>query len=284
MSQPFYQPPKNRLFLETCAVIREMRQNNLSRGSAEARLYATVVDGADLALEMIGKERMMRFVSEHIREVEQRDFDGGGIGLRPVTKTGGNAVADEMGQSENDYRDDRTPSSAPQSQTPAEMPVGGGHVVCEDQTFAASPSPSSGNAHFTTVRQHPRRLPSAPIDTPRPPAAGVWSPSNIVPTTRGEPKVKVPYVAPKERVSAQAQLRTKNIVAASILDTMIVRGRAIGEWRKEEALELAEKLDWDGKVLKAFADRLPPGALVKEYITVREAEEIMKTLEANRAA
>jgi hypothetical protein len=134
--------------------------------------------------------------------------------------------------------------------------------------------------NYTTVREHPRLLPGK-IHSVDPES---WSKSDILPHAKTGRKAKAPYVAPKERVSAEAQLKTKNLVASSILDTLIVRGKAIGKWRKEEALELSEKLDWDGKVLKAFADPLPPGALVEEYITVREAEQIMKTLESTRAA
>lgn len=156
---------------------------------------------------------------------------------------------------------------------------GGGHDSLRTQDRNASPSSPQADI-YTTVREHPRILPGRS----RPKEAFPWSKSDIPSRSENEGKSKTPYVAPKERVSAEKQLRTKNIVAASILDTLIVRGKPIGKWRKEEALELAEKMDWDGKVLKAFADPLPPGALVEEYITVKEAENIMKTLEANRAA
>jgi hypothetical protein len=156
---------------------------------------------------------------------------------------------------------------------------GGGQKAVDTPWVRAFPT-SPETDIYTTVREHPRILPGRT----RPKEPSPWSKSDIPSRSENERKPKAPYVAPKERVSAEKQLRTKNIVAASILDTLIVRGKAIGEWRKEEALELAEKMDWDGKVLKAFADPLPPGALVKEYITVREAENIMKTLEANRAA
>lgn len=272
-----YFTPERRLYKETCLVIQAMRESNLSRGSAEARLFATIAEDPDLLLQLVGKERMMQFVSEHITEVEQRDFDGGGIGLCPVTKTGGDAVADEAGHCETDVHMGCAPSSAPQSQTPAEKPVGGGQTHGDSHAIHASPTT------HTTVREHPRRLKSAPIDAPRPAAA--WSPSNIAPTTKAEPKPKAPYVAPKERVSAQAQLRTKNLVASSILDTTIIRGKPLGKWKKGEALALSERMHWDCIVIDNFCKPMPSEEMaIEDFYTVREAEILMKKLEANRAA
>lgn len=272
MNVPIYHTPKQRLYLETCAVIRAMRESSLSRGSAEARLYATVVDGADLVLEMIGKEQMMQFVSEHITEVEQRDFDGGGIGLRPVTKTGGDAVADEAGQSENDSPYDRTRPSAPQSQTPAEMPVGGG----QDQGVPQGGSASTTT--HTTVREHPRRLPTAPIDAPRPATAGVWSKANIEATTKAEPRVKAPYIPPKPRTSMEARMRVKNSVAMSILDKFMFRRRPIGDWTHEELAKVAEESGREHRIATAFMQVTPAGTHVREYVKPEAAEAIILSL------
>ena len=267
MNVPIYHTPKQRLSLETCAVIRAMRESSLSRGSAEARLYATVVDGADLALEMIGKARMMQFVSEHITEVERRDFDGGGIGLRPVTKTGGDAVADEAG---HDFRGSQAlcaPSSAPQSQTPVEKPVGGGQFDGDTQTTIASPTT------HTTVREHPRRLPTAPIDAPRPATAGVWSKANIEATTKAEPRVKAPYIP-----SMEARMRVKNSVAMSILDKFMLRRRPIGDWTYEELAKVAEESGREHRIATAFMAVTPAGSHVREYVKPEAAEAIILSL------
>ena len=262
---------KSRMRLHLLAV-EALQEFDKSVDRATPKVFHLVVDDADLLMEL---------VSQYVQKVLDEDMNGGGIGLRPVDKTGGDVVAGGAGQSSFDALTIDAPSSAPQSQTPAEMPVGGGHARRETHFPSASPSIPSRHEAYTVVREHERVLPSKKAFAAQ---QEQWRPADIAPSTKTETKPKVPYVAPKERVSAQAQLRAKNIVAATILDTLIVRGKSIGKWRKEEALELAEKLDWDGKVLKAFADPLPPGALVEEYITVREAENIMKTLEANRAA
>lgn len=280
-----YQTPRDRLLL---LGTKALQKSGRSAERAVIRFINELMDSDDpeLVKELVGADVVKNAALGFLREVLRRDMDGGGIGLRHVNKTGSDAAAEEACQMPRDPQWTVARPSAPQSQNPATTPVGGGHIALDTQKGASSPT-----SHPAKSTEHPEDL-----YTRKP----LWSPSNIAPTQKqgersvpvtnnfrsapGKAPAKAPYVAPKERVSAAQQLKAKNIVAASILTETIVRGKPLGEWRKEEALELSETLTWDGKVLKAFADPLPPGALVKEYITVREAENIMKTLEANRAA
>jgi hypothetical protein len=202
-------------------------------------------------------------------------MDGGGIGLVPKKaafpdKTGSNAVAEVVGQSTCDAQSSRASPSAPSSETPSITTAGGGQLTRDVHAGIASPS-SSRPWSPTDI---------APADKDS--RAGVTSHLHIQPGKGST--LKGPYVAPKERVSAKDQGRMKNAVATTVLDTLKVRGLPIGDWTHEQAMEQAEGMEWDSKVLRAFAVGVPPGRMIREFITPREAENILKGLEASRAA
>lgn len=260
-----YQTPHDRLYLRATESIARSRR---TAEMAVQKFVNSIIEDADLLVALIGRDRLDEIALQYLRDKVQPDMDGAGL---PVKKTGSNAVADEKGQGVFDPQSSIAPSSAPHSETPAQ-PVGGGHP--KDVAHAAYVSPST-NGNTTIVRSHERLLPGKSREA----SSEKWSPLDIQ-----KPKSKAPYKAPTERVSADKQLSAKNLVASNILVTVEIRGKPIGKWRKEEAQELAEKMDWDAKVLKAFTDPIPPGALVEEYITISEAEQIMKKLEASRYA
>lgn len=203
--------------------------------------------------------------------------DGGGqtnsdVPYKDVPATspeiGGDAEADGVGQRPRDSQAKVAHPSAPlRSQMPLKKTAGGGQLVRDIQGVTASPSPTPA-----------------------------WSPSDLKSATRAkdtkvfvndhwrEPPGKVAAKATKPRVPLDQQLAAHNTYALIILDTLKIRGKAIGDWTHEEMMAQAETSAWEARILEAFGRRTPAGGRVRDYVTPEEAESILKTAEASNAA
>lgn len=145
----------------------------------------------------------------------------------------------------------------------------------DPQKVAASPI-SPGNADYTTVKQHPRLLPGRKPE----PANVAWSPANIDP----EIKPQIKSQTPKPRIPFAERLKAQNSYARSILDTLVIRGRPIGDWTHEEMMSQVERNTQESRILEAFGRRTPPGQKARDYINPEEAEAIAKSVGAADAA
>ena len=272
MSFERIETPQVRLYNLTLGFLKSF---DMSVDQTAGSLVAAISDDPAALVELVGKDRLIAIAQEYAQRLYDEDIRGGGIGLRPADKTGGDAAADETGQVCADTRKPGARSSAPKTQTPAAMPVGGGQLTSDAQWRPASPtSPASANRVTVSEYPQPVRKPE-PVNVP-------WSPADIGAVKKAEPKI--PWKAPKERVSAHAQARMKNEIADTVLDTVKVRGLPIGDWISDKALEAADGMESDSRILRAFATGVPPGRRIRDFITRVEAENIMKKLEANRAA
>lgn len=270
-----YMTPVKRLHLLAVQAIRESRR---SVDRATPRFFNLIAEDPDLLLELVGKDVARDIARQYLQEIFDRDMNGGGIGLRPANETGGDAVADEAGQSSYDAQSRCARPSAPQSQTPAEKPVGGGQETRDVHQSFASPTP--GNANYTMVKQHPRLLPGK---TPSPGAAA-WSPSNIAPAVKSEPKPKAPYVAPKPRIAFADRVQAENRYAKTILDTFMLRGRPIGDWTHEELSNVAEITGREHRIAEAFKRVTPAGGRVRDYVKAEDAETLARSVELANAS
>ena len=268
------------------AIQQAFQKVSLNTGSA--RLYTLAVEllrqsGGNVFIprqsfiEAVLKDRdiLEAFVSELALEYLDRvktdmdgsaivktEADGGGQFKRDAqdgstpstsTKTGSMpAAAERTGHLSRDIQVASARPPAPPSQTPSIKTAGGGQTVGGPHTSGASP--------YSIL---------------------TWSPHDI---GKKNPLPRTPYQKPTDRVSAEAQARMKNAVAETVLDTIKVRGLPIGDWISDKALAEAENMDWDSRVLRAFAHGVPPGRLIREFVTPKEAENIRKKLEASRAA
>jgi hypothetical protein len=200
---------------------------------------------------------------------------------------------------------------------------GGGHFTSDAQRHGAPASSQTGSmpavAERTSQHTHDTQRgdarPSAlPLQTPSIKMTGrgqssgdvqrnptspysilTWSPHDIGDKSR---LTKTPYKKPPDRVSAKDQLPMKTLVAKTVLDEFKVRGRSIGDWTPEEALGAAEAMDQDAKrlrvkaadleqdskILRAFAHGIPPGRKIGEFVSPKEAENILKNLGVSYAA
>ncbi len=217
-----------------------------------------------LWLECAGEGLAMDFVQQYVAEFLERDVYGGGIGLRLDDKTGGDAVVDGEGQAVVDVHKRNARPSAPQSQTPAEKPVGGGHVLHDGQREIASSTP--GNTDYTIVKQHPRILPGRK----KVPEIETWSSTDI---SRPQP----PYNPPA--VSKRILAKVAKDSALAILQNIQCNGRPVLQAPGDEALKWAESilLTEDEKIrnsakrmnealiVEHFAQGVPPTMTLAEF-------------------
>lgn len=275
-----YRTPRDRLFLIATNAIEK---SGRSADRAVTRFVNDVISEEDpeLLVELVSPEVVNSASLVFLREVLQRDMDGGGIGLSPADKTGSDAVADGAGQTQSDHHKTSARPSAPHSETPASQPVGGGQRKSDNQRPDASPTPPISSTNRPATVATPAT--AAPLKNTAWSLKDIQSQKRETQIVTPAPAPKKPYVAPKERISAAAQLRAKNVVAAGFLNTTIVRGRPLGEWRKGEALALTERTKWDCLVLDRFCEQLPTEeTAIGEFYTEREAENLWKELEASR--
>lgn len=282
MSFERIETPKVRLYNLTLGFLKSF---DMSVDQTAGSLVAAISDDPAALVELVGKDRLFSIAQEYAQRLYDEDIRGGGIGLRPADKTGSDAVADETGHDEIDTHRVTAHSSAPQSETPAAKPVGGGQAINDAQCRVASPT-SPASAKRVTISESPP--PPKKLETGK----TIWSLDDVHGTRRALPETpkqipgvkKAPYVAPKERTSAESQLKVKNLIAASVLGTTMIRGKPLGKYRKGEGLALGEKLKWEGYIVNGFCQSLPDEeTVVEEFYTVYEAEQMMKTLEANYA-
>nr|BDD44220.1 hypothetical protein 49 [Balneolaceae bacterium] len=177
--------------------------------------------------------------------------DNVSAGNVPATKTGSNAVADEKGHRHADVRPPVASSSVPHSKTPAQ-PVGGGRDDRDTSMIPASPSSKTWSQDDVKVTEHTRRKPNAP------------------------------------RVSPQDRLKHMNRHAMSILDTVKVRGLAIGDWEVGKAMQQAKESAWEGRLLAALTAAIPAYApendKLRTYLTPDQVEKILKEQGISHAA
>ena len=284
-----YRTPRDRLFLIATNAIEK---SGRSADRAVTRFVNDVMGEEDpeLLVELVSPEVVNSASLVFLREVLQRDMDGGGIGLRPADKTGSDAVADAAGQLQSETHKTSARPSAPHSETPAEMPVGGGHGSRDTHGVIASPTPPATSTKRPATAATPATAAQPTRQEPMYLKNTAWSLKDIQSQKRETqivtptPAPKKPYVAPKERISAAAQLRAKNVVAAGFLNTKIVRGKPLGDWSKGEALALSERMKWDSAVFDRFCKPMPSEEMaIKDFYTDREAENIWKELEASYA-
>ena len=207
----------------------------------------------------------MDFVQQYVAEFLERDVYGGGIGLRLDDKTGGDAVVDGEGQAVVDVHKRNARPSAPQSQKPAAVPVGGGQRSDDIQCMIASPS-SPGNTDYTTVKQHSRILPGRK----KVPKIETWSSTDI---SRPQP----PYNPPA--VSKRILAKVAKDSALAILQNIQCNGRPVLQAPGDEALKWAESilLTEDEKIrnsakrmnealiVEHFAQGVPPTMTLAEF-------------------
>jgi hypothetical protein len=272
-----FHPSQTAKFRLRQATYDAIRDANRSIDEAATKLFGEVSEDPAMMLEVVRQDRMMAMLKEYVEHVMTQDMDGGGIGLRPVEQTGGNAVADEAGRKGDDAQDGVARPSAPQSQTPAATPVGGGQIRYDDQHRVASPS-SARKDDYTIIGQLHRRLPGK-TPTPGPTA---WSQSNIVPVVKSEPKK--PYVAPKPRISFADRAKAEKRYAKTILDTFMFRSRPIGDWTHEELANVAEISGREHRIAEAFMRITPAGGRVGQYVKPEVAEDVLRSLETANAS
>lgn len=185
---------------------------------------------------------------------------------------GGDAEADGVGQYPRDIHEDAAHPSAPlRSQMPLKKTAGGGHVNSDNQSRRASPSPTPAWSPSDLKSVSPRERVSSDTKV-------------FVNDHWREPPGKVHAKATKPRVPLDQQLAAHNTYALIILDTLKIRGKAIGDWTHEEMMAQAETSAWEARILEAFGRRTPAGGKVRDYVTPEEAEEILKRAEASNAA
>ena len=140
--------------------------------------------------------------------------------------------------------------------TPADVSAGGGRYPIDTHPNSASPSPSKtwSPEDVTRVREHDRLKPG-----------------------------RLPGSS-KPRVPPDQQMLAHTRHAMTLLDSIKVRGKPIGDWTHEEAMEQAERNDYDSRLLRAFASGVPPLSKIRDFITPEQAQEIMKNLESADAA
>ena len=222
-----------------------------SRRTAEMavqKFVNSIIEDADLLVALIGRDRLDEIALQYLRDKVQPDMDGAGL---PVKKTGSNAVADEKGHHHPDIPVASTSSSASHSKTAAQ-PVGGGHPGNFTQATTASPSSKTWSQDDVKVTEHTRRNPNAP------------------------------------RVSPQDRLKHMNRHAMSILDTVKVRGLAIGDWEVGKAMQQAKESAWEGRLLAALTAAIPAYApendKLRTYLTPDQVEKILKEQGISHAA
>lgn len=140
--------------------------------------------------------------------------------------------------------------------TPADLLAGGGPEARDIQRRIAFPSSSKtwSPEDVTRVREHDRLKPG-----------------------------RLPGSS-KPRVPPDQQMLAHTRHAMTLLDSIKVRGKPIGDWTHEEAMEQAERNDYDSRLLRAFASGVPPLSKIRDFITPEQAQEIMKKLESADAA
>lgn len=277
MSFERIETPKVRLYNLTLGFLKSF---DMSVDQTAGSLVAAISDDPAALVELVGKDRLIGIAQEYAQRLYDEDIRGGGIGLRPADKTGGNAAADETGHNGNDLQMAVARSSAPPIQTPAEKLVGGGHSHRDDQKTCASPT-FPANDKRSTVSEYVQ--PVRKLE----PTNVAWSPANIGTTKKALPPLPTPQAkapAPKPRISFAERLKAENRYAASILNTLVIRGRPIGDWTHEEMMSQVEKNTHESRILEAFGRRTPPGQKARDYIQPEEAEAIAKSVGAADAA
>jgi hypothetical protein len=261
---------KQRLYTLATTAVQELNRSTsfpLQVQQVSEKLFRLMLseEPDSLWLECAGMELARDFVQQYMAEFLERDVYGGGIGLRLDDKTGGNAVADETGQSGVDSHLQVARPSAPRSKTPAAVPAGGGQSIRDVHRALASPT-SPGNADYTTVKQHPRILPGRKkvqeLET--------WSSADI---NCPQP----PYNPPA--VSKRILAKVAKDSALAILQNIQCNGRTVLQAPGAEALKWAESilLTEDEKIrhskkrmnealiVEHFAQGVPPTMTLEEF-------------------
>ena len=237
MSFERIETPKVRLYNLTLGFLKSF---DMSVDQTAGSLVAAISDDPAALVELVGKDRLIGIAQEYAQRLYDEDIRGGGIGLRPANKTGGDAAADETGQETIDTQKSLARSSAPPSQTPAEKPVGGGQMLVDPHRSSASPT-SPAAAKRVTVSEYPQ-----PVRKPEP-VNVTWSPANISEQRAKPPSFNKPAVSPEtlRRITVRH--------AKAYLDNITCNGRPLGKLTAMEALSWAESVDRmeDDKIVKS---------------------------------
>jgi hypothetical protein len=182
------------------------------------------------------------------------------------TGIGGNADVAGAGQSGSDTHGFPARAAALHHGTPSQT-AGGGHQCNDPHAGTASPtSPAAGSPKDVYVHDHRRAKPGRAGS----PDIGIEKPNRLLPN--------------KPRVSPADLLRSRTAIAKSVLDTLFVNGRPVGDITAAEALAWAEKQGRESRIVHALAHGLPPNARIRDWVKPEEAERRVKEVEAAHAA
>lgn len=133
-----YKTPSERL---DDAAFEALRSSVWSPEMAVGKLRTCVLCDMELMIALFGYDRIDQQLLAKLQERHDA-IRGGAVDEQPGDddEIGGDAVADDAGQRGSDTQEKTARPSAPQSQTPAEKPVGGGHAQIANQATNASSS------------------------------------------------------------------------------------------------------------------------------------------------